>query len=128
MTLLARILKTICDKYILRSTYPWQEHKLLSSPRKLNQKRNRDRGGREGKKSCLLKISFSLSSDFHLYSHHPSLRHLVSSLKNYNSFLTGFLAFFLPPDNSFSTQQSLRPVTGIISLHCCFSGWIVPLD
>ena len=94
-TLLARIPKTICGKHVLQSTYPWQEHKLLSSPRKLNQKRNRDRERGEGggkKKSRQLKTSCCLINDFYLHNHHPSPR---SSLKDQSHFLTDLLAFVL---------------------------------
>lgn len=65
-TLLARIPKTICGKYVLQSTYPWHEHKLLFSPRKLNQKRNRDRergeeGGKDHTSSKQLSIRAMIS-------------------------------------------------------------------
>lgn len=98
MTLSARFPRTICGKYILQSKYPWQEHKLLSSPRKLNQKRNRDKErGEGGGKLCQLKISLNLTSEFYFHSHHPNLRHTVSSLKDYNDILTGLMVFFLAP-------------------------------
>ena len=55
------------------------------------------RGEREGGKLCQLKISFNLTSEFYFHSHHPNLRHTVSSLKDYNDILTGLMAFFLAP-------------------------------
>lgn len=76
--------------WVLQNTYLWQNYKLLSSPRKLNQKR-------EGGKSCWLKISCNMTNDFHLHSRHHSSRDIASSLKDYNNFLAGLMVYILVP-------------------------------
>lgn len=96
VTLLTRIPKTICPPehvplaethtaFLTQETQPEEE-----------QREKREEGG----EIMPVQISFSLTNDFHLHNHYSSPRDTVSSLKDYNHFLTGFMAYVLAPIQS----------------------------
>lgn len=96
---------------VLQSTCPWQEYKLLSSPRKPEEEER-------GEKSCQLKISFNLTNDFHLHRRHPSPLSPPCRTTNISS-LVSCLIFLCSSNPPHSGQWGHSQAT---SLYRYFSG------